>query len=285
MEQTSQVEQNINAGGGREAGMETSIGAQGVGKTYLNMHIISQYIQDKLHSKVMGRKALIFDTNGEYTKEQFADNGLPNFPIKNISVKDIGDWSRSDVAECRRVDAKNLKISEKKKIIEYIIEVYKNGMLVLEDINTYILSLTHIEEIVGGLVNLRHRAVDVLISYQGLRAVEPVIIRNSRWVRMHFQADDIEDVKGKIADTKCYKIAQILVNNQYFSGNERFYATITLKRKIEGEFSKRHFDEACKEYFNLYPKEIKQQMSIKKCSEAEAIKIRVMQCRSQYYGN
>ena len=47
----------------REAGMQVCIGSQGVGKTYLNMHIIKEYIQDNIATKVKGRKVLIFDTN------------------------------------------------------------------------------------------------------------------------------------------------------------------------------------------------------------------------------
>ena len=39
----------------REAGMQVCIGSQGVGKTYLNMHIIAEYIKDNLVSKIKGR--------------------------------------------------------------------------------------------------------------------------------------------------------------------------------------------------------------------------------------
>ena len=55
----------------REAGMMIVTGIQGVGKTYLNMHVIKDYVKDKFYNKVRGRKCLIMDTNGEYTKEQF----------------------------------------------------------------------------------------------------------------------------------------------------------------------------------------------------------------------
>ena len=55
--------------------MMTTTGVQGVGKTYQNMYLIHNYGKDKLLNKVKGRKALIYDTNGEYTKEQFEKNG------------------------------------------------------------------------------------------------------------------------------------------------------------------------------------------------------------------
>ena len=55
----------------REAGMMITTGVQGVGKTFQNMHVIKDYVKDKFYVKVKGRKCLIFDTNGEYTKTQF----------------------------------------------------------------------------------------------------------------------------------------------------------------------------------------------------------------------
>ena len=182
----------------REAGMMICAGIQGVGKTYQNMHVIKDYVKDKFYNKVKGRKCLIFDTNGEYTASQFSKNDIGSFEPKRIALADVGAWSRTENKECRRIDAKNLGIKEKKEAIEYIIKNYRNGMLVLEDINTYILAVTFMEAIVGGLVNLRHRGVDVLVSYQSLRPVEPRMWQNARWVRMHYQADNVNDIKGKL---------------------------------------------------------------------------------------
>jgi hypothetical protein len=57
----------------RECGMMCITGIQGVGKTYQNMHLIAKYAMDKIYNQVEGRKVLIFDTNGEYTTEQFRE--------------------------------------------------------------------------------------------------------------------------------------------------------------------------------------------------------------------
>lgn len=270
----------------REAGMMIVTGIQGVGKTYLNMHIIKDYVKDKFYNKVRGRKCLIMDTNGEYTQEQFTRNDIENFAPKTISVKDIPQWSASDAIECRRIDAKNLGIKEKKDVIQYIIKHYRNGMLVLEDINTYILNVTHMEEIVGGLVNLRHRAVDMLISYQSLRAVEPRMYSNARWMRMHYQADNVNDIKGKIANLPMYKIAQIIVNNRYFAGDKRFYLYIyNFANKLEGKFTKREFKEACKQYLMSNKKYIKEYRNMHNCTEEQALEGQIKQYYNQYYGN
>lgn len=270
----------------REAGMMICTGIQGVGKTYQNMQIIAQYVKDKLSTKVRGRKCLIFDTNGEYTVEQFARNNVKNFEIKRIALQDVEQWSRSENQECRRVDAKNLGIKEKKEAVEFLLKVYKDGMLVLEDLNTYILSVTFMEEIVGGLVNLRHRAVDVLISYQSLRPVEPRIWQNARWIRMHYQADNVNDIKGKVANPTMMKIAQNIVNNKYFADDKRFFVYIhSFANKIEGNFKEQDFDEACRQYLNTNKKYVKEFKDMNGCSMEEALEGQVEQYREQYYGN
>lgn len=268
----------------REAGMMVATGVQGVGKTYLNMHIIGDYVKDKPKTRVTGRKCLIFDTNGEYTPEQFAKNGVPNMKITRIALGDVEQWCRTENSECRRVDAKNLGISDKKTAVEYLLKVYKNGMLVLEDINTYIISVTFMEEIVGGLVNLRHRAVDVMISYQSLRPVEPRIWQNSRWVRMHYQADNVMDIKGKVTNVTLFKIAQLLVNQRYFNGDKHFYIYIhNFANKLSGAFSKKEFEDACEKYLNSNKKYLREFKEMNNCSNDEAISGMIKQYTGQYY--
>jgi hypothetical protein len=270
----------------REAGMMACTGFQGVGKTYQNMHLIKDYVKDKHYNGVKGRKVLIFDTNGEYTREQFSKNDIPDFEPKRIAVKDIQEWSRSPTIECRRIDAKNLGIKDKKKCLEYILKVYRNGLMVIEDINTYILSVTHMEEIVGHIVNLRHRAADVLISYQSLRPVEPRIWQNSRWVRMHYQADNINDIKGKVTNVVLFKIAQLIVNNRYFNDDKRFFVYIMVaQNKIEGKFTKKEFIDACKLFANSNKKYVKEFKEMNDCSQEEAVQGLVKQYYDQYYGN
>jgi len=271
----------------REAGMMATTGIQGVGKTYQNMYIIKDYIKDKFYNKVRGRKCLIMDTNGEYTASQFSKNDIDNISPKIIAVKDIPAWCRTQGGECRRIDAKNIGLEQKIQIIEYVIEHFRNGMLVLEDINTYILNVTHLKEIVSGLVNLRHRAVDVLISYQSARAVEPRIWQNARWVRMHYQADNVSDIKGKLPNVTMYKIAQILVNNRYFSGDKRFFVYIfNFANKIEGAFTKEEFKTACGQFLNSNKKEIKEFLDMSGSKNMdEARKMLIEQYYEMYYGN
>lgn len=270
----------------REAGMMTVSGVQGVGKTYQNMHLIREYVKDKFYNKVKGRRCLIFDTNGEYTEAQFAKNDIPDFKVRMIAINDVKEWGAKGEIECRRIDAKSLSISEKKAAVEYLVNIFRNGMLVLEDINTYILNVTHMEDIVSGLVNLRHRACDVLISYQSLRPVEPRIWQNSRWIRMHYQADNVNDIKNKLPNVTLFKIAQIMVNNRYFNGDKRFFVYIyNFQNKIVGKFTKQEFTDACRYYLNANKKYIKEYKEMHNVSLEEALEGQVKQYFDQYYGN
>lgn len=256
----------------REAGLLTTTGIQGVGKTYQNMATIALYLKDKVDIGVRGRKVLIFDTNGEYTAEQFAKNGHTHVIPKLIKLDDVEKFGYSDLVECRRIDAKGLGIGEKTKVLEFILMKFKNGMLVIEDINTYILQMSYMAEIVGRLVNLRHRAVDVLISYQSLRPVEPRIWQNSRWIRMHFQSDRVDAIKDKITNFELFKIAEIMVRNRYMNGDKRFFVYITdFGNGIEGVFKKEEFIETCRRYLKTNKRAVQEFQDIYECSEAEAI--------------
>lgn len=271
----------------REAGMMATTGLQGVGKTYQNMHVIKEYVRDKFDIKVPGRKCLIFDTNGEYTKEQFEKAGIMNFEPKRIALSDALAFGRGNVIECRRIDAKSASMDQKQEALEYLLKNYIDGMLVIEDVNTYILNMTHMKEIVGGLVNLRHRAVDVLISYQSLRPVEPRIWQNSRWIRMHYQADNVTHIKGKVPNIVLFKIAQTIVNNKYFSGDTRFFVYIhNFANKIEGDFTEEDFRTACAQYINANKTELREYKEMHGVTQQQAVEGLTNQLVKQYmYGN
>lgn len=270
----------------RETGMMCTTGVQGVGKTYQNMHIISKYVTDKLDTKVKGRKVLIYDTNGEYTEQEFINNKIYNIKPKLIALKDVEAFGYSNLIEVRRIDAKHLTIDEKQAVLEFVLRLYKNGLFVVEDVNTYILQMHHLKEVIGRLVNLRHRAADVLISYQSLRAVEPRVWANSRWVRMHFQADKVDDIKGKITNPELYKIAQIMVNHRYHNGYERFFVYITHSgQKIMGQFTRKEYEASCRKFLNMNTKIVHEYESTNNCTTAQAYEGLIAQYYKMYYNN
>lgn len=270
----------------RECGMLVTAASQGTGKSHQNKLLICDYVKDKLQTKVRGRKVLILDTNGEYGSENFGINGIPNLDVKRLAVKAVKDWCRSPMIEARRIDMKSLPIDDKLRILEYVMQVVRNCLIVLEDINTICLDMNKMKTVTSSLVNLRHKAVDVIVSYQSLRAVEPRILSNCRYVRLHYSIGDVDDVKGKLSEPEVFKIAQLLINKRYYGGDERFFIYIhTNPHKIEGNFSKDEFLEACRKFLAINKKKLKEEMDITGCTTDEAINNQAKQYYNQFYGN
>ncbi len=144
------------------------------------------------------------------------------------------------------------------------------------------------ETIVSGLINLRHKATDVLVSYQRLRAVEPLIYSNCRYARIHYQADNVYEVKDKITHPAMYKIAQNIINNRYYEGDNHFFVYLyQSKRKIKPDpknpFKLEEFQQAVKEYLNSNRKEIKEFQEMHDIGKEEAIKRLINIYTKQFY--
>ena len=257
---------------GRECTMTVAVGSQGAGKTYYSMYLIRNYCTDNIQKKVMGRKCLILDTNGEFADSQWVKNGITNFVSKTIAKKDIAAFkSKKHPVEARRIDMKHLLIEEKLDILKYAINNFTDGLLLIEDPNSYVLQLTFLEEIIGRMVSLRHRGLDVILSFQGLRAVNPVVYRNARYIRYHHQLDNAYTVKDKVANYQLIKLAQIIENNRYESGDTRFNLFIDqIKNKLEGKFTREEFETACRQFLNVEKRELKEYQSMHKVDENTA---------------
>jgi hypothetical protein len=271
----------------REAGLFISAAMQGLGKTRQNMWLISRYVKDKIDIGVRGRKCLILDPNGEYTEASLIENGITDLKVKTIAVKDVAAWCRSNIVECRRIDMKSLIADDRAKILNYIIGVSKNMLLCIEDLNTICLNVLTLDQMVQNIVNLRHKAVDVLTSYQSLRAVEPRMLQNCRHLRLHYQLGSVDDIKSKLpCDKEVFKLAQLIINTRYYAGDKYFFLYIqTLAAKIEGTFDKAEFMDACRKFLLINKKRLKEEMDITGCKQEDAVKNQSELLYKQFYGN
>jgi hypothetical protein len=270
----------------REATVMITTGARGVGKTYQNIYLIERYVKDKPATKVRGRKVLIYDTNGEYTQESFQRAGVKDLTIKTIAVKDIKKFVQSPTIEARRVDAKLLTVQEKVEVLKYILQNFSVGMLVLEDMNNYLLQTNSVQEIVGKLTTARHVALDILISLQSLAKLDPTLFQNAGWIRMHHQLDNVDRYKTRIPSFDVIKIAQLLVDKKYDDGDERYFLYVSsFFNKLKGNFTKEDYREACIAYLATTKNaDIKQEMQISGKSMEQAREV-VLTRLMKYYGN
>lgn len=225
-------------------------GKKGVGKTYTTLQVIKNYVKPNRKTGKKPRKVLIYDINMEYTD------------FKVISIDDIPKYSRQSKVEIRRVlpildGGKMATLSEMLVILNQIIENFRGGMLVLEDINRYLIQ-SKTTDVIGLLATNRHRDLDIICHFQSLSALDPRMWQNTSFVRFHYQIDDIKRYAQRIPNFELFKIAQCLVSIKYLKMNDkRFYVHIASDDNfITGNFTRRDYELACRDYLMSYPKAV-----------------------------
>lgn len=232
----------------REPLMMVVCGMKGVGKTYTSIKEIEKYLQTTPLKK--GRKVLVFDVNAplERSYEKY----------QTVAVEDVG---RLKAIEPRRVvsvkpDSQPMTIDEKCNTLYTLLTSYTCGMLVMEDINNYVLGASSVE-LIGAITTNRHRDLDLLIHYQSLSALHPRIWQNCSVIRFHHQLDNIDRYRNRIPNYELMKLAQLIVDEQYNLGNHRYFVYVrNLDNKIIGTTTD-WFRVACEKYLILNPKILK----------------------------
>jgi hypothetical protein len=241
----------------REPLLIIATGTKGVGKTYETCHVIENYIKSNEKTGKKARKVLIFDINMEYTAGTCKDNGV-TFEAKILDIKDLPKWTKQSRVEVRRIVPKDengrlLNIDGMVKMLDRILYYYRGGLLVLEDINRYLVD-TRTAEIIGTMATNRHRDLDIYIHLQSLAPVTTRMWQNTQVIRFHKQADDINRYKQRIPNAELYFIAEKLVNQKTIR-DKRFFCYVQNEySKINGKFSIRDFQKACYAYLLEHPK-------------------------------
>ena len=224
----------------REPKLGVAVGKKGVGKTYTTTKIISEYINGS--ATVQPRRVLILDVNDEFEN------------IKGISVNDIKKFSMHPKVEARRIrpfndDGSKLTLRDISDILFKILNDFRGGLLLIEDINKYISD--HLpNDLVGAICTNRHSNMDIIMHFQSIGRITPKIWQNLNWIRFHKNSDSVDTHKRKFEDKHEYlKIAECMISKAYKSGDERFYLYVDLDyEKIYGEFSPAMLKDAIDEY-------------------------------------
>jgi hypothetical protein len=276
----------------REPQLIVATGTKGVGKTYTTCKIIQEYLTPNFKLGKKPRKVLIFDANGEYNNQEIEKHRF-RFRTKVLALKDIEEWTKQSRVEVRRilpVDANGNEVGTEKypEILNVVLHYYRGGMLILEDINKYLVE-TRDAKIIGALTTNRHRDLDIYIHLQSLAPLTTRMWQNANVVRFHYQMDDIDRYRARIPNYELFKIAQIMVNEKYYSGHERFFCYVMSQlNKIKGEFEKKDFISACRIYLELHPQRVKAVAKKYKKGldgESTALKECILELYKKYYGN
>lgn len=233
-------------------------GETGVGKTYRNLIEIYRYMKDDTSNGRKGRKVLAFDVN---------DDDYPQF--KTVKVNLIQNLTAINARRIRPISPQgmNMTIEEKRGVVEQMVNRFKNGLLVLEDLDKYMVGAKG-QTVVGLLTTNRHNGLDIMISHQSVAKITTTEWQNCTWLRLHHQVDDISRYETRIPNYFLVRIATFIVDEQYdlangayadgkISQNEykkrkSFYVYVDMRRLRLRGVSREAFIRAAKKYIDTH---------------------------------
>jgi hypothetical protein len=222
----------------REPLLLVGIGKKGVGKSYTTEKMIYSYVQGNPSKGVPPRRALIIDVNDEY------------YNIKAIRIQDVALFSAHPLIEVRRIrpfmdDGTKMSLDDIAQTLFVVLQTFKNGLLLVEDINKYI-SDTMPNDLVGAICTNRHIGVDIILHYQSIGRITSKVWQNVNVLRLHKFTDAVKRHKHKYEDKYEYlSVAEIIINKRYEDGDKRFFVYADIdNEKIYGGFTDEEFDNA-----------------------------------------
>ena len=251
-------------------------GIKGGGKTYFSTNsIMYPYIEAKGQNKPV----LIFDTNSEYegVEDIYFDITLtradPANPKKQVpDPKKIAEhiiaFSRDVQArkfkpQMRRIlpfkpNKEEMTPQEKRIAAQIILKYFKTGLVVLEDLNSYMLGAKTVD-MISAIVTNRHRNQDILIHLQSVSAMDPRMFANVNVIRMHHQPDPLKRISDKLTNPELFYIAKEIVDSKWQTNPYAFVYVYPQLQKI-GNVDEWEFREGCKLYLNSNPGVLRQYM-------------------------
>jgi hypothetical protein len=235
---------------GREPKLLVAIGKKGVGKSYTTEKMINQYVAGNPSKGVPGRRVLILDVNDEYTK------------YKAIRLQDVPIFSAHPIIEVRRIrpfldDGKKMTLDDIAQTLFICLDSYKNGLLLIEDVNKYI-SDTMPNDLVGAICTNRHIGVDIILHYQSIGRITSKVWQNVNLIRLHKFTDTVKKHKHKFEDKYEYlSIAEIMINQKYEQGNKHFFVYADIDdEKIYGSFTNEDMEKAVNTFIEVNYKQV-----------------------------
>jgi len=226
----------------REPKLGVAVGRKGVGKTYTTNLMLADYIRG--FSGATPRKVLILDVNDEFEG------------IKALRLSDTMKFSVHPKIEARRIrpfseDGKRWTIKEIQEALFYVLDNFRGGLLLIEDINRYISDYLP-NDLVGAICTNRHTDTDIIMHFQSVGRITTKIWQNLNWVRFHKNTDSVDRHRQKFEDKyEMLKIIELMVNKQYYDGNKRFYVFADIDdERIMGNYSKEMLDHAINDYIS-----------------------------------
>lgn len=243
------------------------LGETGVGKTYYNLKAeIPIYVKDNPAKYKKGRKAIIYDVNGDYA-------GIRTLkPTEDAIMKFV----KQSTVEARRLVGKDeygrpLSKEQNYENARKIVMNFINGMIIMDDIDKYAVHSSK-QDLVSMLMGNRHIGCHVMTSHQAWRKMSVTELENIRYLRIHHTLDNIEALpadKQALLDFALCRIAGLIVEEQYeyatdlyesgkisknkYEVHKAFFVYVDVRRKKIRGTSEEAFKRAAYKYMSEYP--------------------------------
>lgn len=223
----------------REPKLIVVTGKKGCGKTFITKKMMQSYAAGNPAKGVPPRRVLVLDVNDEFED------------VKPIAIKDIAVFSVHNIIEIRRVrpfmpdTGKKMTLDDIANSLFTILDTYKNGMLLIEDINKYISDYMP-NDVIGAICTNRHIGVDIVIHYQSIGRITSKVWQNLNIIRMHKITDTVKRHMHKFEDKYEYlSIAENIINAKHEAGDNRFFLYVDVDdERVYGNFTKEDFEKA-----------------------------------------
>lgn len=270
----------------RDTFVTIATGMMKVGKSYQTEILVKEYAKAN-----PTRSVLIFDPNFEDTWN--------SYPTVHFDIIDVGKAAKHYKKTGERIVTQSERNLEKlppgiRIIAPYtvykermnnnqmlltmitILNNYRNGLVLLEDVNKYTISFEK-SEIQSSFKAIRHLSQDVIMHLQSLNPIRPVVYEATSVLRMHYDRFDLNKIKLKVGDFfTILRIAQLIVRKKYEQGLEierkygqneayknaidaykRFFLYVYLKESYITGVKIEDFIQACDDYLTENQSEYK----------------------------
>ena len=245
----------------REPLLMIATGAQGVGKSFETNKVIKDYL--RRHGQ--RRKVLIFDVNNEDTylkyKTVFFDveevqraKRKEKKTLTRVLTRSERNIQQLPPGQIRRIapftrNGIPMNVTQKRLTYECIMESFRAGLILLEDVNKYVNSFSD-DRSQAAFKAIRHNSQDIIIHLQSTQPLRPLLLEAATVFRMHFDTTSIDKMQKRLSSHfEIMKLAKIVVKDQYMQQkNERFFCYIYHKKnKLVGitpaqfQFAAQHY--------------------------------------------
>jgi hypothetical protein len=235
---------------------------QGGGKTFTTMKEL------KIYQQKYKRPVLIVDVNGEYSqyKAIYYDARIPNRNLRAMGNPKTGSMGIAGISLPRiyriiGIRPDNIPMSEAEliELIYTITEHYKNGVLILEEMNTYIRRQVP-RGFYAFMIRLRHKGVDLIMHYQSIGDAHPDIWRQTKILRLHRTMDSVRKIEDKIPNYELTRIAELTIEKHYLYGDKYYFLYIDFENMKLIGISESDFRESCSTFLYQNSREVRDLM-------------------------